>query len=75
MTTPTYYNARTPVLGRDGKTRFPKVGVAYPQREGSKSVMKIILHAIPINGEIILFAPKLGSKEDDDVPEDDEIPH
>jgi len=58
MTTPTYYNVTTPVEGSDGKTRFNKVGVAFPQGEDAKSHMKIILHAIPLSGELVLFAPK-----------------
>lgn len=31
--------------------------------------MKIKLHAYPTNGEIVLFAPKPGSKEEDDITE------
>ena len=58
MSNPTYFNVTTPVEGSDGKTRFNKVGVAFPQGEGAKSHMKIILHAIPLSGELVLFAPK-----------------
>ena len=58
MSNPTYYNVTTPVEGSDGKTRFNKVGVAFPQGEDAKSHMKIILHAIPLSGVLVLFAPK-----------------
>lgn len=54
----TYLNAVTPVEGSDGKTRFHKVGVAFPGRGDAKYAMKIQLFANPINGEIILFEPK-----------------
>ncbi|MEM5469749.1 MAG: hypothetical protein ACRBBK_14030 [Paracoccaceae bacterium] len=53
-----YYTVTTPETGKDGKTRFPKVGVAFPQSEGSKSVMTIQLFATPVNGELVLFEPK-----------------
>ena len=58
------FNVICTLTGVDGKTRFHKVGVAFPQREDAKSVMKIKLHAYPTNGEIVLFAPKPGNKED-----------
>lgn len=60
MTTPTYYNVTTPVEGNDGKTRFNKVGVAFPQKEDSKSFLKVQLFAAPLNGELVLFPPKQG---------------
>lgn len=63
--TPTYYNVTTPVEGNDGKTRFNKVGVAFPQKDGAKCHMKIQLFAMPTNGELVLFAPK----EDNGDPE------
>ena len=53
-----YLNVTTPVEGNDGKTRFLKIGVAFPQNDGAKSEMKIILDALPTNGELVLFAPK-----------------
>lgn len=53
-----YLRVTTPVEGTDGKTRFHNVGVAFPQRDGSKSKMKIKLHSFPINGELVLFEPK-----------------
>ena len=62
-----YYRVTTPVTGNDGKTRFRQIGVAFPQREDAKSFMKIQLEALPINGELVLFAPRQG--EDDDVTE------
>jgi len=62
----TYYRATTPVTGNDGKTRFREIGVAFPQKEGSKSAMKIILEALPLNGEIILFAPRADGRDDQD---------
>ncbi len=59
-----YYRVTTPVEGSDGKTRFERVGVAFPTRDGAKSFMKIKLHAFPINGELVLFEPKPGDDED-----------
>lgn len=53
-----YYNVTTPDTGKDGKTRFHKVGVAFPKTAGAKSVMTIQLFANPINGELVLFEPK-----------------
>ncbi|MEP3047152.1 MAG: hypothetical protein ABJL55_18055 [Roseibium sp.] len=61
----TYFNVTTPVKGNDNKTRFHTVGVAFPQDENSKSVMTIRLHSTPINGELVLFAPKSGSDNPD----------
>ncbi len=53
-----YYNVTTPAEGTDGKTRFNKVGVAFPRNDGAKSVMTIQLFATPLNGELVLFEPK-----------------
>lgn len=64
-----YFNAVTPVEGTDGKTRFHKVGVAFPGKDDSKVVTKIQLFAMPVNGEIILFEPSPG---DDQPVTDDE---
>lgn len=55
---PDYYNVTVADEGSDGKTYFTKVGVAWPQRDDAKSFMKIKLAALPVNGELILFAPK-----------------
>lgn len=57
-----YLNVMTPVEGGDGRTRFNNVGVAFPQREDGKSVMKIKLHSLPLNGELVLFEPKTGEE-------------
>lgn len=62
----TYYTVTTPVEGNDGKTRFRQIGVAFPQKEGSKSVMKIHLDALPLGGELVLFEPR---SSDDAVTE------
>lgn len=50
----------------NGKTYFNRVGVAFLQREGSKSFMKIRLSAVPISGELVLFEPK--DNDDTDTP-------
>lgn len=42
-----YYTVTTPDTGKDGKTRFHRVGVAFPQNEGAKSFMTIQLFANP----------------------------
>ncbi|WP_373634748.1 hypothetical protein [Yoonia sp. SS1-5] len=55
-----FFNVTTPVDGNDGKTRFRRIGVAFPQGADAKSEMKIILEALPLNGELVLFAPKAG---------------
>lgn len=68
MSNPTYYTVTTPVEDRNGKTRFRQIGVAFPQRDGAKSHMKIKLDALPLNGELVLFAPKQG--DDDGMIED-----
>lgn len=68
MTKPTYYRVTTPVEGADGKTRFRPVGVAFPQKDGARSFMKIKLDAFPINGELVLFEPAR-EDEDDSVTE------
>jgi len=62
-----FYRVTTPVTGTDGKTRFRPIGVAFPQREDARCVMKIQLDALPLNGELVLFAPRNG--EDDNVTE------
>lgn len=61
----TYYRVTTPVEGTDGKTRFHDVGVAFPQAENARSVMKIVLHALPVNGELVLFEPKARDEQSD----------
>ncbi|MES0884310.1 hypothetical protein [Roseibium sp. SCP14] len=61
-----YLNVTTPVTGNDGKTRFHKVGVAFPQGDDSKAAMTIKLFATPTNGELVLFAPKAGTPDDQD---------
>ena len=59
-----FYNVTTPVEGKDGKTRFMRIGVAFPQASGSKSEMNIKLDAYPANGELVLFEPKAGDDND-----------
>ena len=58
-----YFNVCTPVKGTDDKTRFPRIGVAFPGKENGKAIMNIKLDALPVNGELVLFAP---SASDDD---------
>ena len=60
-----YFTVTTPETGKDGKTRFHKVGVAFPQSESAKSRMTIQLFATPINGELVLFEPKPDAPGDD----------
>ena len=64
-----YFRVTTPVEGNDGKTRFREIGVAFPTKEGAKSHMKIKLDAFPVNGELVLFAPRSG-EDDDPVTEE-----
>ena len=62
----TYYNVTTPVKGDDGKTRFTKIGVAFPGKDHQNYAMKITLDLLPTGDkpELILFAPR--PKQDDD---------
>ena len=55
-----YLNACIATEGKDGKTYFTKVGVAFYGKEGSKAKFNIKLDAIPTNGELILFEPRTG---------------
>ncbi|MCL4068168.1 hypothetical protein M3484_16475 [Pseudomonas sp. GX19020] len=48
----------TPVKTRDDKTRFRQIGAAYRAREGQNFAFKITLDATPLNGELLVFAPK-----------------
>mgnify|MGYP007082236650 CR=1 FL=1 len=47
----TYYTVTVPVEGRDGKTRFRRVGVMFQQKDGSKSAFNIKLD-FPIGAPI-----------------------
>lgn len=59
----TYFRVTVPHQGKDGKTRFTPVGAAFPQKDGSKSAMKIVLN-FPVGAtEFVLFEPK--SDEDE----------
>lgn len=62
-----YFTVTTPETGKDGKTRFHKVGVAFPQSESAKSHITIQLFATPINGELVLFEPRSDDTDDDDA--------
>ena len=64
-----YFTVTTPESGKDGKTRFHRVGVAFPQSESAKSHMTIQLFATPIKGELVLFEPRAGDADDDPVIE------
>ena len=64
-----FYNVCTPVEGSDKKTRFHRVGVAFPGKEDGKAIMSIRLFAAPTNGELVLFEPKQNETPDDDVVE------
>ena len=64
-----YFTVTTPETGKDGKTRFHKVGVAFPLSESAQSHMTIQLFATPINGELVLFEPRSDDPDDDPVTE------
>ncbi|MEM6661055.1 MAG: hypothetical protein AAF666_02650 [Pseudomonadota bacterium] len=53
-----YYTVTTPEEGKDGKTRFHKIGVAFPQKPDAKSFLTIQLFAVPVTGQLVLFEPK-----------------
>lgn len=55
---PKFYNVTTPTIGSDDKTRYTRIGVAFPTKEGSNAFLSIKLDALPINGEMVLFEPK-----------------
>lgn len=63
MSNPTFYNVTTPVE-RKGKTHFIRIGAAFPGGPDRNYEMKIVLDATPVNGELVLFAPK--DKDDQD---------
>ena len=44
--------------GSDGKDYFTKVGAAFRGKEDGKYAYRIVLDALPLNGELILFEPK-----------------
>ena len=60
-----FYNVTTPVEGSDGKTRFPRIGVAFPTSEDSKAIMTIDLFATPANGKLVIFPPKEANGDQD----------
>ena len=60
-----YYTVTTPETGRDDKTRFHKIGVAFPQKPDAKSFLTIQLFATPVNGQLVLFAPKPDGQGDE----------
>ena len=60
-----FYNACTPVEGSDGKTRFPRIGVAFPGKDDGSSIMTVKVDAFPVNGEIVIFEPRSGEENTD----------
>ena len=64
----TRLRAATPHEGKDGKTYWTDVGVAFRnEREGAKSYMSITLHALPVNGKLALFEATSGEGDDQGV--------
>ena len=63
-----YYTVTVPVQGKDGKTRFRRVGAAFVNRDGAKAAMSIKLD-FPVGAtEFALFEPR-SNDEDGDVTE------
>jgi hypothetical protein len=59
-----YYSVNVPVEGKDGKTRFRRVGAAFPNKDGAKSFMSIKLD-FPVGAtELVLFEPKEHDEDD-----------
>jgi len=52
------YRVTVPVETPSGRTYFNPIGIAFLQKEGSKSFMKVKLSALPVNGELVIFEPK-----------------
>ena len=59
-----YFNVCTPVKGKNYRVRFEQVGVAFPSKDGAKSVMTIKLNSLPVNGELVIFQPRPSSEEE-----------
>lgn len=52
---PSEMKVTTPVKGKDDRTRFRQLGIAFAAREGQNFVFKILLDGVPVNGELVLF--------------------
>ena len=64
-----YLSVTVPVTGKDNKTRYRRVGVAFFNREGSKAHMSIKLD-FPVGAtEFVLFEPRANDNQDDDIAE------
>lgn len=62
----TYYTVTVPVEGKDNKTRYRRVGVAFRNRDGAKAAMSIKLD-FPVGAtEFVLFEPRADESEEDD---------
>ena len=59
-----YLNVCVAVKGKDERTHFDQVGIAFPSRDGAKSVMTIKLNSLPLNGELVLFEPRPSGNDD-----------
>lgn len=53
---PSRMDVCTPVEGKDGKTRWTRVGVAFPSKTGPG--WNLILDAAPLNGKLSMFEPR-----------------
>lgn len=63
-----YLTVTVPVIGKDNKTRYRRVGVAFYNRQGAKAEMSLKLD-FPVGAtEFVLFAPR-DNEGDDDHPE------
>jgi len=64
-----YLTVNVPVTGKDNKTRYRRVGVAFQNREGSKAAMSIKLD-FPVGAtEFVLFEPRSDQNDGDDMTE------
>jgi hypothetical protein len=50
-----------PVEGKDGKTRWTKIGAVFDNNKGSWSGM---LTQLPVNGRVVLRAPSAKKEEE-----------
>ena len=61
-----YLTVTVPVEGKDGKTRFRRVGAAFHNRDGSKAAMSIKLDFPVGSTEFVLFEPRSDQRNGED---------
>ena len=66
------YRVCTPRKGKDGKTYWTRIGAAFKRDSGR---MSVVLDALPIGNELMIFPPDEGGDRRKPVNEDvDDLP-